>query len=296
MICSSVIKQNESPKYKMRSLHLNYWNGRLGNNLLQLSNALFIAEKYKCILRFISHPVIKNKVFNFSDGNSIPPPEETIKSEFWFSEMEHVGSPMALISRTALEQNRHKILKKYVLPLLPYSPINLDYDLVVHFRGGDILDKSPHPFYIQSPVSYFKKIFKTENASNILLVSEGDAIIKSPVIKELLKSEYNCTHQTGTISVDLNYILNAKILIAGGISSFCTTLAQCSPNLEKFYYPIYEDGEESGLSIRNNFILDKNVVNVYHNNYIKYGGWRRTDEQKLQLVTHLQSDIQIGDR
>ena len=264
-----MIYSRASREVQIYKFHLNSWYGRFGNNLIQLSNAIYVARQTNSILTFTAHSVIKNCVFDFSNGNKNL---KQVSSNFWNL------TTFEKVNLENLYTQRSSILKKYILPLLPYIPQSNEYDLVVHFRGGDIFT-NPHPSYVQMPLSYFLKIFKKENASNILLVCEDS---KNPVISKLLESQFNCHYQSGTIYEDINYILNAPVLVLAGITTFSEFLSLCSEKIKKIYYPICEKEFVNRLR----YIASHEIIDVHCDNYIKMGHWRANPEQLRRILTH----------
>lgn len=260
----------------MYKININAWFGRFGNNLTQLSNALYFAEKTSSDMSYPEHSSIQNKVFNFSKNSAS---FTTIDSIFW-DDFEH-----NLFNIKEADSNRRRILKKYFLPLIKYEKKHLPYDIVVHIRGGDICQPNPHLHYVQMPSSYFLKIFEKEKSQNILILSEDK---RNPVIEVLLKSGFNCTFQSSEMREDINMILNAKKVIIGGISSFANNLLLCSENIEKIYYPIIEN---SPLTSR--FITETEISFVSCQDYIKFGEWKFDEQQKKMLVEHQMEKIYI---
>ena len=253
-------------------LHLDSWYGRLGNNLTQLSNGIYYAEKTNSLFSYVAHPIIENKAFDFSNISTL----EKITSNFWQVDVE----------RAEMEENRSRVLRKYIFPLLPYKKIEVPYDLVVHIRGGDIVSPSPQPGYVQSPLSYFLKIFSIENPETILLVCEDN---KNLMVNELLNSRYNCTYQSGTIVEDMNYLLNSKKIIFGGVGTFSPNLALSSPNVERVYYPLYENCYSANIGCHGDF----EVIECSHRNYIRGGEWKYDHQQQQLMRSHKIEDIHI---
>ena len=269
------------------------WTGRLGNHLLQLSHAIYLAEKYNGICTFAYNDFFHNKTFDFSSNNST---QRKFDDSFW--ELNVKYSPQKENYSLDLHRQRSRILKEYILPIfIPYKKIEMDYDLVINIRGGSdiFFGKGSPPQYVQSPVNYFLYILEKENPNSVLLVCEDD--IHNPVIDKLKQLPYNIeVHAENEVFTDINEILNAKKFVIGGVSTFSLLLSQMSPNITKVYYPKFEDGwnlSEDEMWKRDhwynfeNFLgeMDADIQSVNLEDYIKIGQWGNYDlEEKYHIM------------
>jgi hypothetical protein len=271
------------------------WSGRLGNHLLQLSHGIYLAEKYNGVCFLVQEePYIQNKTFDFSNGNPIT---KVFDESFW--ELNSRYSPTMEDYAEDLHQERPRILRDYVLPIFkPYQQIELNYDMVINIRGGDIFTGlgSP-PQYVQAPLSYFLSILEKENPNKVLLVCE-DRI--NPVVNALEKTNYNIDIRSeDDVELDANHVLNSKVLVIGGISTFSLLLAQMSPHTKRVYYPNFDYGwnlPEDELWRKDHWYREENllgnmkadVIPVKFLDYIKIGEWGDfTIEEKTDLMlTH----------
>mgnify|MGYP003110335771 CR=1 FL=1 len=264
-------------------LFLDSWFGRLGNNVLQLSNAIVLAKKIKSPLRVLDHPILSPTHFDFrGDSENSLVNQSLYSSDFW-NIWEHFD-----ISQSEVESQRLEVLKKYCFSFFHYKKTSNTHDIVVHLRGGDIFSSSPGHI-LQSPASYFLKIFEKENPKKILLVSEDKS---NPVIENLLSSKWDCTLQTEDLWTDINTILNASIFICGGAGSFSRVFSQMAPGLKKIYFPVYENTPQSFIS---HFKYDCEVIPVEHYNYINFSDWSNTTEQRELMRSHSLNNICIRD-
>lgn len=261
------------------NLSIQNWNGRFGNNMLQISHGVYFARKTKSKFSFPRHSVIKQQVFDFSDPE-ISEPKLSINHDFFYNE--NFFRQFGDYSIQESENEMPEIMKTFILPLLPYKPFDLKYDLVMHFRGGDIFLRNPHGEYVQSSLSYFRKILWIEKPKSTLLVCEDKSNF---LIDMLMQSEWNCTFQSSSQIQDINTILNARKLVCGGVSTFTKALALSSEKIEKVYYPWFE-GNGNGHKIN-----IPNAVQVFHRNYIKGSQWRNDENQKSLMVNHSENDI-----
>lgn len=275
--------------------HVGGWIGNLGNHLLQISHALFLAERYKGICTFAEEPFIENTVFDFSSG---APTQEILWENFWEPNVR-----FSLDQRDYaddLHRERPRILKTFILPLLkPYKKIELGYDLVINIRGGDAFDDYSYPPYVQAPYSYFNAIMEKEQPSNVLVVAQDE---RNPAVGLLAKSSIVTISSKENPETDANMVLNAETLVIGGVSTWHHTLAQMSPNLKKVYYPEFGDGwvlAPDELWRKDHWYREGNllgdvtaeVVKVYFKDYVKIGQWDRYPTQKkCDFVTNHPKD------
>ncbi len=261
----------------MYQLKINQWFGRLGNNLQQLSNAIFVAEKTRSTLSFPFHQMITDSYFDFSGGKSC---KHKISSNFWNDKLESFA-----VTLEEIEQKRSSILKNNILPLIPYKRKKQDFDMVIHFRGGDVFAKNPHYNMVQAPYNYFRRVLEEQEAKHVLLVCEDN---KNPVITKLQNSRIGIdfVYHSGTLEEDINLILNAKTLALPGNSSFSRILAQTSSNIEKVYLPI--PGNDPKL-----LKFDIEAVYVSIDDYINFGQWKYDSFQKTMLIEHPLSKIRL---
>ena len=159
---------------------LDAWYGRLGNNIIQLSNIIDIAIAYKHNIKinvkklhFFDLSVIE-KCFNEYNNNEII----TDKYNFFYN------SRMPF-SKDIFKQNieeRNKILQKaFLISTINKLPEN---DIVIHIRSGDIFSSNPHPNYVPPPLSYYTKEIDKYKYEKIHIICE-DTI--NPVVNELRK-------------------------------------------------------------------------------------------------------------
>ena len=128
---------------------LNGWYGRLGNNIIQLSNIIDIAITYKHNIKmnvkkhnFFDVSIIE-KYFNKYNNNEI------ITDDKNFYYRDKLPFPNEIFKQNIEESN--KILKKAFL----INNINKlhENDIVIHIRSGDIFSsKWVHPNYVPPPL------------------------------------------------------------------------------------------------------------------------------------------------
>ena len=200
---------------------LKRWYGRLGNNIIQLSNAIHIAIAFKHNIkinvqhRFFDFSVIE-KYFNKYNNSEI------ITDNLNFFDRNKLPFENAIFKQNIEEKN--KILQKaFLINNIHKLPEN---ELVIHIRSGDIFSSKPHPGYVPPPLSYYTKEIDKCKYEKIHIICE-DTI--NPVVNKLRKLYKNAVYNKNTLEKDIRIILGyTNILYSMG--SFIPSLILFSNN------------------------------------------------------------------
>lgn len=151
---------------------------------------------------------------------------------------------------------------KNLFPKSLVNPINLDNYLLIHIRGGDILNGSGSNQYFPLPVSYYESI-AVDSGLEPLFIGEINNFYG-----EILKRRFS-----SSLFIECNdpwktwlTIRNAKHC-AISISTFSWTACFLSENLEKMYFPVaglFSYQENKNKKMRTNLIEPKNKKNIYY--------------------------------
>jgi len=242
--------------------NLTNWSGRLGNNLIQLSNGLYYSKLNDAQLIIPKHPFLTKTIFNYFYNKDS---SKKYNHNFW-----GINDEEYLI-------NRKDICKNYVHDVLFHRNIN-QYDTVIHLRGGDIFSLNPPSKYVQAPLSYFRKILDNMNTKNAIIAYED---FKNPIV-EILHKDYNIELSTKDLTDDVNLFLNAKNIIMGGISTLPYILSLCSRNIERLYIPLFENLESVYYD---KFYTDFEKVYINLKGYIKINEWTYNRDIKKLMFT-----------
>jgi hypothetical protein len=152
--------------------------------------------------------------------------------------------------------------------------------LVIHMRGGDIIqhDPPPHPLYVQPPLSFYKCVIEDCPIKNIIIITET---ISNPCAKVIASMYPNCKIQILSLTEDVTTFLRATHVCFNTQGTFGETLALMSPNIKTAYIPEYTE------PIRiNNWNVDFKV-NEYPiaDTYIQPGQWTASDEQIALMLS-----------
>ena len=213
-----------------------HWAGRLGNNIQQIANAILLAES-RChtFEQNLDHEIINKFTINFgSDGENVSGRFSNWESTFHCERNEYEGINEIGISRKHVYANIRRICKEYVYSNLKVKHINPfdDDTLVVHIRGGDIIEREyekPHN-YVQNPLSYYLALI--EDFKNVIVVVEPNS--NNPVVPELQKIE-RLKFQSLSVAEDYATLLAAKNLATSGVGTFAVSAALCSHNIKNLF-------------------------------------------------------------
>ena len=264
---------------------ISHWCGRFGNNIQQLSNAIFFCEQNQIHFKMPEHYLVENINIKFGEKEISPNP-----FFFYNKSITNQGGPHFPIDLDLLRKQRKKTCLKYIKPFLKLKDDNeLDSEtLVIHVRSGDIFSRENYycpviSRYLQAPKYFYEKIIK--EYKKVFIITEEDK--KNPVLAKL-ENNKNVKILTPSLEESIKILLKAKNLATSGVSSFPVACGLLSLNLEKFYTTNlfleeiinYKDLEKSGIEI----ILEQ--INL--NQYINFNEWLNTPEQRKLMIDYEQ--------
>lgn len=278
------------------NIQISKWYGRLGNNIIQLCNVVWLAKIKQCNITYIpEHPLINTqKIINKIKQNSSFKPTKTFRLKFFLMkdvyevlENDPIQTPTLLDYKTIM----HEVIYDSLCSSIKASNNDImdEKTAVIHIRSGDCFKnntKKPHPKYVPLPLNYFTMIIDDnyKEWNNIIIVTEPDQI--NPVIKQIVHHIYknykhiNVTIQSSTLENDIKTILSAQNLILS-IGYFSQILSILSRNVKRLFYSNYLVGHSK--------LPD--IIECYHYRYdileyIKIGQWKDTRQQRRLLLTH----------
>lgn len=252
------------------------WYGRLGNNIQQISNAIFYCKQNN--VNFYCPPSYFAKKFNIIFGDNSP-----ISSRFFFhdghtsdSQYKDFMSDVDLLNKT-----RREILVNFLVPNFLFD-VNECFDddtVVIHIRSGDIFEKNPPIHYVQNPLSFYKNII--DKHKKAIVVTESDFL--NPVLNEL-KKEQKVIFQSTNLINDFQTLLRTKNLVTSGVGTFGIAAALCSKNIKNLYVSNLYLNEH----LNYNMLVDTDVsVHITElKNYIKIGEWKNSPEQRQIMLEY----------
>ena len=267
-----VIDSSAAPCCEGSFLFRVIWYGRLGNNLLQLAQALYLAELTQ---NEVAIPAVSHFNRTFWDFRAGTEACQLVKAdEFFFSRV----CPSALNKSAFTVARKRQVLQTHVLPSFTIPIGDHPDSVVLHIRSGDVFsDPTPHPDYTQPPFAFYKHVLGLPELKRlkIILCTEDTG---NPVVNLVKKYYRTRIIEVKTLESAISAILGAKRLILGQ-SSFSELLGMMAPNLEAVYIP---------------FCLAREDIYVQHNvqgwgvpgycfeydNYTRLDEWANTSEQR----------------
>ena len=304
------------------NIDLRNWTGRLGNNIVQLKNAIQVALFYdfNIILPGIKNNWNQNVVrgegtgsnlyirindkITKKDGIVIDDNQFYYAKRITLSQMEKqvITSPQTIeilkfrplqhipfIDNSLFDMNKKKtieILRNYVV--IPKPTTLNENDLVIHIRSGDIFSNQAPTNYIMPPLSYYVDIINNNNFDKIYLLAEDT---KNPCINELIKQFPEIHFKLQSLDEDIKILLGATNVVMS-YGTMIHALLIFSNNIKNLYSPSYFIGpdrfvdiytQDDGHSRINNFKIE---LDEYHKKLIP---WKNTEEQKNIMMTYKQT-------
>lgn len=263
------------------------WIGRLGNHIIQLSNAIHTAKRYRARLETPEHPTFGKLQLDFRQRPGATEQPECFESSFFWPH-ECFGAPILH------DQVRRSVLQRYVLPIVSrkttplYRRLFRDSrvgpdTLVINIRSGrDIFlqDPKPQADYMQPPISFYRRIIDAGGYDDCLIVTEPDQM--NPVIDALMKCRKGVRlNKHRSVYDDMHLVLAATHLVLAH-SSFTWCLALMSQNLEVLHQP----GTFRVLGVP-----DLKVTTWEITEFVEPGEWEASDQQMKMMVNHRDDQV-----
>ena len=244
------------------------WNGRLGNNIMQIIRAIHYAKiNFHSEINFpdIKYFRTKKLCINIEKTNAT-----IIRNDFFY------------LNKLGLTDPSPELMKKYFIEFVkPMLIVNaretLNNTLHIHIRSGDTFSNNPHRKYLPPPLIYYKTIIESQDWGDVKVIFEDNI---NPCVKALKNLNYkNVEFISDSLQKDLSILGSSKNLVIGP-GTFGLLAYFLSEELESLYIPRYVLDEmpkgEWGVKL--------NIVELP--NYIKCGEWRNTAEQRKILVNY----------
>jgi len=210
--------------------------GRFGNNVLQLLNAIHIAQH-------LGHDEIRFNMPYFKSNkiviNKTAMNKKNLSGDFFYLDKYYTEIPGFEIL------TYEKILsyaKIYLLPIIKYKKgylsalqLNLESTLFIHIRSGDIFGPYAHGNYLPAPLDYYELIIISKPWSNVFVVYEDD---KNPVVNKMKQKHPNFIYKSLNLSDTMSVFFEAKHIV-GGFGTFVPGMLLFNNAFTSFYLPEY---------------------------------------------------------
>jgi|TARA_B110001469_G_scaffold57318_1_gene55105 hypothetical protein len=256
------------PTYTIR---ISKWYGRLGNNIVQVNNAIQIGLYYNYNIILPKHPYFNTTYININNRMD----SEVIMEDIFFN---NNNLYMSLditkdLFNLNIEETRD-ILKKIFI-IKDIKPLE-DDTLIIHIRSGDIFTGTPAPLYINPPLSYYVDIINNNSFNNIYIISEDK---QNPIIDRLLNKYHNIIFKVSPLEEDIKIILSAKNIVYS-VGTFIPSLISLSDNIRIVYKPSYEKYK---ILCNENVIIHTVDLDEY---WDRLYPWLNTKEQVLSMLNY----------
>lgn len=247
----------------MSNVWIKGWSGRLGNNIIQLKNAIHLAISKNYNILIPKHNYFSKTYISLNKTIGINSKRISDSNKFFSN-----------LNLPDVDQNRVLHILRDCFIIKAVSALGPE-DLVIHIRSGDIFDKDPHPTYIMPPLSYYIDIIQTNKFKNVYLLAEDK---KNPCINALLQLYPNIIFQLQSLEKDIRLIL-AAVNVVSSYGTMIDSLLLFSDNIKTVYRPSYS----------------LNIINQDHINYMTIdldnykemlSPWKNTLEQQNYMLTY----------
>jgi hypothetical protein len=221
----------------VKTLCITYWYGRLGNNIIQVKNALHIALYCGYNVVIPKHQYFKYThlcVTNTTEGEPIEPIYDYASRGFYF-----VNEIDRSINRECFSMNYDKVrevlMSLFALDYRTLDPLDED-ELVIHIRSGDIISVL-HDQYIIPPLSYYTKFIDGNNFKKIYILAEDN----ENLCIDMLKTKYsNISFELRSLKDDIELVLRSRNMMMS-IGSFIPELLWVTKHTKNVIYPSYDE-------------------------------------------------------
>ena len=272
------------------------WFNGMGNQLLTMINAIHFTFYFN---KFKKLELPKNACFitkNFPENNSDDSNDDDNKLD-----ITRRINPCSDWFCLGIKEMKEIYNKHIDYRFMKEDIIEVENDIAIHIRSGDIFGGNVHWEYVQPPLDYYIEILKNNKSKKIIIVYETNQKKphwKNPVIDKLINyvkdnNMENVKIQSKSMREDMKAIICSKTIISamGTFSLMCYFI---SPFVEKFVIPHYMHKKTRG---KNWFIVKeedkKNVQIVNFNNYIKVGNWKNKEEQRQIMLNYKMNPEEI---
>ncbi len=266
--------------------------GKMGNNLLQISNAMLLARSLG--LEYIRLP--KNELFAVDSPAScgeltvLPHDYDTRKlgvflSSCYFQQarLERLGARMP---------DRRTVLKKYLMPATNLVSPQAEEPgcLTIHIRSGDIFEENPHRDYAPPPFAFYK--LAIERARSRLGIDRVRLVFqdtRNPCVaalqQHLSELQIPVLLQNGNLREDFDVLMSARNLVFG-YGTFGVGICLLSDSAET----VYSFGRAGRSYAQFTSLSETTMWQDTSGDYPRRGEWRATPDQ-IDLMIDLPTDV-----
>jgi len=305
-------------------VEIKHWYGRLGNNLIQVANAIEIAEATGATV--VLPEGNKDKTGGIYEAFDLPDQIQVTKSDkkenckashpgsksypYWGIKRRH----SAYLSANCFTQDeRHRVMQMYIRPYLKANsvPDGDDDELVIHIRGGDLLDEESNELplsgkpldiskFTQASMpacAAYEKVINYYKFEKIRIVQSDN---KNPCA-DLLKTRFpskQVTVQSFNVLEDFMNLANARNLFLA-FSTFSETAYSFSNTVKNVFSVdkasfIKMKSEKQGTFDK---VTGTNLVVLKTKGQREHGGMHSSVKERLDFIKNTpESDVEFDAR
>jgi len=253
------------------------WYGRLGNNLIQIANALEIAESTGAT---VSLPEGGQVHESFTLNQTIPVIrlDSKTKCTAWSHGFPYAGNKN---EHCFTSDERNRVMRKYLYPSLKPSTVDTDAnELVIHVRGGDKLKKDHHP---QPPCAAYDKVIHEAKYTRVRIIASERDGADNPCWAKLkslpARARVEVNFQSLSLHDDFSTLVKARNLFVA-YSTFSAVAYWLSAKNVNTYTMAQSRVIGEGIG-GNNFILLNTTMNYNHSEASR---WYEAPEEDIHIV------------
>lgn len=257
-------------------LIIKQWYERLGNNLNQLRNCIYVALFYKHNIKIPPHSFLNSTFVEiFDEGEAVKEEKWSDESCCFFYREKILG-----ITQDCFKVNHGKVIhwlrNLFLLDYKTLKPLP-NSTVVFHIRSGDIFKSNFHPKYVVPPVSFYTKVMNTNpHFKEIIILCED---MENPTINFLRKLYPKAICKLRPLIEDIKILLSAQNVVMS-FGSFIPNLCVLSGHTKHLYATCYC----SRLFDIKEVPFQLHIINA-KSFYQKMGDWKNSPEQRRLLLT-----------
>ena len=266
------------------------WEGNLGNNIICLTHALYLARQTSSELVVPTYRHFTKTGWDFrndttADNGDVHRIAVTDAWSFFVKEEMQALLPDWSFGTPA----QRELLINEVLPAFRVTPKHERGAVVVHVRSGNIFTNGIHPDYTQPPFAFYQAVLALPELAElrILLCTEDHA---NPVVDLIVERYTSRVRVITDLDEGMQTMLGAKHLVLAR-STFSEGLGKMAPMLESLYFPVCHDLHDVNRldPVQQQVWADAAYCYEYGDDYIALGSWTASKEQ-LQLMANYTVD------
>jgi hypothetical protein len=208
-----------------RTLKINGWYGRFGNNIVTLLNGVVYGlQNGYDVLKFEKHDMFNSDhivLTSMIEGGR----EDCVSSvDVYF---------LRSADKIKYHLSEREIFDRYISGIIKTIDKETDIQVVLYVRGEDLFTEKIVG-YPQPPLYFYKKVMELEGIDQVLMVSKD---LHNPVASHMYHNNI-CLWQEQDFAEDIHLLLNCKSLTIA-YSTLLIFVILCSKKLETIYVPSF---------------------------------------------------------